>query len=134
MGSVWLAEHTMIGRRAAIKMLHASVSGQADITARFINEAKAAAAIQDPGIVQIFDFGQHSDGRAYIVMELLEGESLERRLARLGRLPMRDALRIVRQIAGSLGAAHDRGIVHRDLKPDNIFLVRDVEVSGGERA
>ncbi len=134
MGSVWLAEHAMLERRAAIKMLHASVSGQPDTMARFFNEAKAAAAIQDPGIVQIFDFGYHTDGRAYIVMELLEGESLEGRLQRLGRLPLGNALRVVRQVASSLGAAHARGIVHRDLKPDNIFLVRDAEVQGGERA
>jgi serine/threonine-protein kinase len=134
MGTVWLAEHTMLGRRAAIKMLHANVSNQPDLTARFFNEARAAAAIEDPGIVQIFDFGQHTDGRAYIVMELLDGESLDRRLGRLGRLPVRDALRVMRQIASSLGAAHQRGIVHRDLKPDNVFLVRDPEVSGGERA
>ena len=134
MGTVWIAEHAMLGRRAAIKMLHAGVSGHPDITTRFFNEARAAAAIQDPGIVQIFDFGQHTDGRAYIVMELLEGEPLDRRLNRLGRLPVRDALRIMRQVASSLGAAHKRGIVHRDLKPDNVFLVRDAEVAGGERA
>jgi serine/threonine protein kinase len=134
MGSVWMAEHVMIGRRAAIKMLHAHISNQPDLTTRFFNEAKAAAAIQDPGIVQIFDFGQHTDGRAYLVMELLEGESLERRLARLGRLPLGEALRIMQQVAGSLGAVHQRGIVHRDLKPDNIFLVRDLVAECGERA
>src|SRR6187549_3951343 len=98
MGSVWMAEHTMIGRRAAIKMLHAHISSQPDLTTRFFNEAKAAAAIQDAGIVQIFDFGQHTDGRAYIVMELLEGESLEQRLARLGRLSLGEALHIMQQV------------------------------------
>jgi eukaryotic-like serine/threonine-protein kinase len=134
MGSVWLAEHSMLGRKAALKMLHSSVSGQSQITARFFNEARAAAAIRDPGIVQIFDFGHHTDGRAYIVMELLEGEPLDSRLNRLGVLQLHDALRIARQVASSLGAAHRRGIVHRDLKPDNVFLVRDPEVFGGERA
>ena len=131
---MWIAEHSMLGRRAAIKMLHATIGSNPGIAARFFNEARAAASIQDPGIVQIFDFGQHSDGRAYIVMELLEGESLDRRLNRLGRLPLLDALRIIRQVASSLGAAHRRGIVHRDLKPDNIFLIRDSETAGGERA
>jgi serine/threonine-protein kinase len=134
MGSVWMAEHMMIGRRVAIKMLHAHISRQPDLTTRFFNEAKAAAAIQDAGIVQIFDFGHHTDGRAYIVMELLDGESLERRLERLGRLALGEALRIMHQVANSLGAVHQHGIVHRDLKPDNIFLVRDLVAAGGERA
>ena len=134
MGSVWLAEHTMLGRRAAIKVLHSTFSRDAAIVTRFFNEARAATAIDDPGIVQIFDFGQHVDGSAYIVMELLEGETLDRRLSRFGRLGVHDALRIMRQIASSLGAAHQRGIVHRDLKPENIFIVRDPEVVGGERA
>jgi serine/threonine protein kinase len=134
MGSVWLAEHTMLGRRAAIKLLHPTYSMRPEMVTRFFNEARAATAISDPGIVQIFDYGQQADGSAYIVMELLEGEALSSRLAHLGRLPIGDALRIARQVASSLGAAHARGIVHRDLKPENIFLVRDSEVSGGERA
>ena len=134
MGSVWLAEHVMLGRRAAIKVLHPSFTTRAEIVARFFNEARAATAISDPGIVQIFDFGHHTDGSAYIVMELLEGEPLDVRLARFGRLPVPDALRIMRQVSASLGAAHARGIIHRDLKPENIFLVPDHEVMGGERA
>jgi len=81
----------------------------------------------------VFDFGEH-DGNSYIVMELLDGEALDKRLARSGALPVPNALRITRQVATSLDAAHARGIVHRDLKPENIFLVRDSEVAGGERA
>ncbi|HEY0483745.1 MAG TPA: protein kinase [Kofleriaceae bacterium] len=134
MGSVWLAEHTMLGRRAAIKLLHPMYSARPDIVTRFFNEARAATAIADPGIVQIFDFGQHVDGTAYIVMEMLEGEPLDQRLRRLGHLASGDALRIIRQAASTLGVAHARGIVHRDLKPENVFLVRDPEVVGGERA
>jgi eukaryotic-like serine/threonine-protein kinase len=134
MGSVWMAEHTMLGRRAAIKLLHPMFTSQPDVVKRFFNEARAATAISDPGIVQIFDFGHDADGAAYIAMELLEGEPLNRRLKRLGRLPAVDALRILRQVAASLGVAHQGGIVHRDLKPENIFLVRDPEVPGGERA
>ncbi|HRC55997.1 MAG TPA: serine/threonine-protein kinase, partial [Kofleriaceae bacterium] len=122
MGAVWLAEHVMLGRQVAIKVLHRETSQKPDIIARFFNEAKAATAISDPGIVQIFDFGHHSDGNAYIVMELLEGEALDRRLQRLRTLPLASALRILRQVAGSLGVAHQRGIVHRDVKPENIFL------------
>jgi len=133
MGSVWLAEHVMLGRRAAIKLLHPMYSARPDIVTRFFNEARAAAAISDPGIVQIFDFGQH-EGTAYIAMEVLDGEPLDHRLRRLVRLPLGDALRILRQVASTLGVAHARGIVHRDLKPENVFLVRDPEVIGGERA
>ncbi len=134
MGEVWLAEHTLLGRKAAIKVLHPMFSANADIVARFFNEARAATAIADPGIVQIYDFGHATDGSAYIVMELLEGETLDARLARHGAFTIPDALRVMRQVASSLGAAHARGIVHRDLKPENIFLVRDPEVPSGERA
>ncbi|HEY4118218.1 MAG TPA: serine/threonine-protein kinase [Byssovorax sp.] len=133
MGEVWLAEHVALGRRAALKVLHGEMSARPDVVARFFNEARAAAAIADPGIVQIFDFGHAADGSAYIVMELLDGEPLDRRLARLGRVALADALRVMRQVATSLGAAHARGIIHRDLKPENIFLVPDAEVAGGER-
>jgi len=133
MGEVWLAEHTVLERRAAIKLLNARASADPDLVARFLNEARAATAIADPGIVQVFDVGQTDNGTAYIVMELLEGETLHARLQR-GTLALTDVLRIVRQVASSLGAAHERGIVHRDLKPENIFLVRDPEVVGGERA
>src|SRR4029078_3078584 len=73
------------------------------------------------------------DGRAYIVMELLDGEPLDRRLKGEGALTLVDGLRLLGQVASTLGAAHARGIVHRDLKPENIFIVRDPEVPGGER-
>jgi serine/threonine protein kinase len=134
MGLVYLGEHTLLGRRAAIKTLLPSVAANAEIVERFFNEARATSAISDPGVIQVFDFGYHVDGTAYIVMELLEGESLAKRIERLGKLTLADALRIARQIAGSLGVAHARDIVHRDLKPDNIFLVADAEAQGGERS
>jgi eukaryotic-like serine/threonine-protein kinase len=133
MGEVFLAEHELIGRKAAIKVLHSDRSTKRESVDRFFNEARAAAVISDPGIVQIYDFGFTPDGTAYIVMENLEGEALSDRLHRLGALPIVDALRIVRQTAGSLAAAHAAGIVHRDLKPDNIFMVRDPEAAAGER-
>jgi serine/threonine protein kinase len=133
MGAVYLAEHTLIGRQAAIKVLLPSLSARQDIVNRFFNEARAATAIADPGIVQIFDFGYHTDGSAFIVMEFLDGEALDVRLQRQGRLHPVDALRISRQLAASLASAHGKGIVHRDLKPENVFLVRDGEVAGGER-
>jgi len=133
MGLVFVAEHTLLGRRAAIKTLQPNVSRNLEVAERFFNEARATSAISDPGVIQIFDFGYHVDGTAYIVMELLEGETLSERISRSGRLALGDALRIARQIAGSLAAAHARDIVHRDLKPENIYLVRDAATQGGER-
>ncbi len=133
MGAVFEAQHTLIGRRAAIKVLLPELSSNKEIVDRFFNEARATTSISDAGIVQVFDFGLHTDGSAYIVMEFLEGEPLDARMTRLGRIPAFDALRITRQCAGSLASAHQRGIVHRDLKPENIFLVRDQEAQGGER-
>jgi len=133
MGAVYLGEHSLLRRRAAIKVLLPALSSQQEIVQRFFNEARAATTIKDAGIVQIFDFGYHTDGSAYIVMEFLEGETLHERLRRFGRLAEHDALRILRPVAVSLAAAHAAGIIHRDLKPENIFLVRDAEVIGGER-
>src|ERR1044071_1565115 len=90
MGAVYLAEHTLLGRRAAVKVLLPQLSNHRDTVARFFNEARATTAIRHPGIVEIFDFGYLPSGSAYIVMEFLDGESLAARRARLGRLePMR---------------------------------------------
>jgi len=133
MGFVFVGEHALLGRRAAIKTLRPTTPVDHELAERFFNEARATSAISDPGVIQIFDFGYHVDGTAYIVMELLEGETLSTRLGRLGRLLPRDAVRLARQIAGSLAAAHARHIIHRDLKPENVFLVRDPEAQGGER-
>jgi serine/threonine-protein kinase len=133
MGAVYAAEHALLGRRAAIKVLLPELSRRAEIVERFFNEARASTAIGDLGVVQVFDFGHHVDGSAFIVMELLEGESLDSRLRRVGALPVRDALRIVRQMAQTLATVHARGVIHRDLKPDNVFLVADPEAEGGER-
>ena len=133
MGTVYLGEHILLGRRAAIKTLLPALSVQSEIVERFFTEARATSAITDHGVVQIFDFGYHVDGTAYIVMELLEGESLQTRIDRLGHIAPSDALRIGRQVAGSLAAAHACDIVHRDLKPDNIYLIADGEAQSGER-
>ena len=134
MGEVWAAEHELLGRRAAIKLLRHDRSQHDDTVARFFNEARAAAAISDPGIVQVLDFGRHVDGCPYIIMELLEGEPLDLRVGHAGKIDVRVALRWVRQAASAIGAAHARHIIHRDLKLANIFLARDPEVEGGERA
>jgi serine/threonine-protein kinase len=124
MGEVYLARHRHIGRDAAIKVLLPELSSNDDVVARFFTEARATAAIRHPGIVEILDCDVHKTGRAYIVMEYLDGENLAERLARAGSyandLPA--AGTILAQVASALGAAHARGIVHRDLKPDNVFL------------
>lgn len=133
MGSVYLGRHGLLGRTAAIKVLLPSLSRNEEIVGRFFNEARALSRISDPGIVQIFDFGYLDDGRAFIVMELLEGESMYARLRRIRRFEATDCLRLSRLICGSLASVHAQGIIHRDLKPGNIFLVGDTSTSSSER-
>jgi serine/threonine protein kinase len=133
MGEVYLGVHTLIGREVAIKVLLPEHTDDPGIVARFFNEAKATTSIKHPGIVEVFDFGRARDGSAFLVMERLVGESLGDRLRQRKRLPVGQALSVIRQVAGALAAAHKLGIVHRDLKPDNIFIVEDPEVTGGER-
>jgi serine/threonine-protein kinase len=131
MGVVYAAEHTLLGRRAAVKVLRSDLAGE--YVERFFNEARAAARLHHPGLVEVFDFGNHG-GRAFIVMELLVGESLAARLEREPRLPFAVAGPITRTVANALHVAHQEGIVHRDLKPANIFLTEDAEAPSGLRA
>ena len=128
MGTVYYSEHTLIGRRAAIKVLHREISSNPQVIARFLTEARAANDIRHPNVVEITDFGQAQaeDQRHilhYIVMSFLEGETLGERLERDKILDEPTTIRIVRQITSALAAAHERCIVHRDLKPENIFLL-----------
>jgi putative nucleotidyltransferase with HDIG domain len=122
MGTVYYAEHQVIGRRAAIKILHPEVASSPQIIERFHTEARAANNIHHPNVVEITDLGT-CDGLYYIVMSFLEGETLGERLERERPLDEATVIRITRQIASALGAAHERGIVHRDLKPENVFLL-----------
>ena len=131
MGEVFAAEHQIMGRKAAVKFLRPEFSANQTVIGRFFNEARAAAQINHPGIVEVFDVGFVS-GRAFLVMELLQGETLSDRIARR-RITTQEAVLIARQIASVLAATHAHSIVHRDLKPDNIFLVPDPEVPMGER-
>ena len=125
MGAVYLAEHPAIGRRVAVKVLHKNYIRDENLLTRFLNEARAANAIRHPNIIEILDSGTIADGTPFLVMELLEGESLGTRIRRVGALPMQSAVEFCYQTASALGAAHKKGIVHRDLKPDNLFVVPD---------
>jgi len=124
MGSVWHATHLGLDIPCAVKFIEGEYASVAEAQTRFEREAKAAATLRSPHVVQILDHGV-CEGTPYIAMELLEGEDLGKRLQSVGRLSPRDVHGIVMQVCRALSKAHALGIVHRDLKPDNIFLVRD---------
>jgi len=135
MGAVYEAEDAGIGKHVAIKVLHKDHAKNSQIAARFINEARAITAVDHPGLVQVLMSDRLPDGTAYIVMELLKGETLNARLkSQGGRLPMQSAIQLGRQIASALAAAHAKDIIHRDLKPDNVMIVADSAFPTGERA
>jgi len=123
MGTVLSGEHALIGRLVAIKLLHRSLSENPMMARRFLAEARAAARLHHGNIVDVTDFGLLSDGRPYMVMERLAGESLEARLDRGGALEPQVALAMAREICQALCAAHEGGVVHRDLKPSNVILL-----------
>jgi tRNA A-37 threonylcarbamoyl transferase component Bud32 len=125
MGTVFEAEHRLIRRKVAVKVLKPELAVDSELVQRFFNEARATSAIRHPNIVEVIDVGRLAGGVPYLVMELLEGESLAERLERHGRLDIASAVEFVRQAASALVAAHGAGIVHRDLKPENLFLVPD---------
>jgi eukaryotic-like serine/threonine-protein kinase len=129
MAAVYEAENVDIGKRVAVKVLSAELANSKVVTERFMREARAAAKIRSPYICDVYDVGTYG-GRPFLVMELLEGESLYDRLARERRLDTKDVLQIAGETAMGLQQAHDASIVHRDLKPENIFLAR---TGGGDR-
>jgi serine/threonine protein kinase len=122
MGTVFLAEHALIKRRVAMKILHPELATDANVIERFMNEARAAGTLGHPNIVESTDMGFTHNHVPYIVFEYLEGTLLTDEIYRVGGLPVRRAVRIAQQIASALQAAHNANIVHRDLKSDNIFL------------
>jgi serine/threonine-protein kinase len=124
MGSVWLATHLGLDVPCAVKFIEGAGAESPEIHARFEREAKAAAQLRSPHVVQILDHGVW-EGTPYIAMELLDGEDLGKRFARVGRMAPQEVIGIITQVCRALARAHAVGIVHRDLKPDNIFLVRD---------
>ncbi len=130
-GTVFVAEHGRLRHQVAIKVLHPHLIGDA-WEQRMLTEADVLSRIDHPGIVKVFDLGIADDGRAFVVMEYLAGESLHARLRR-ARLPEGRVVAFARQLASALGAAHTAGVVHRDLKPENVLVVRDPALPGGER-
>jgi serine/threonine protein kinase len=123
MGAVYLAEHVALGKKVAIKILHAEMHSNPEVRARFKREAMAMAQLEHENIVAATDFGQLEDGAFFLAMEFIEGQSLRDLLAKSGRLAVLRALKILRQIASALTRAHSLSIVHRDLKPENILIV-----------
>lgn len=124
MGTVWVGEHISLAQKVAIKVISPEHAASVELRQRFETEAKAAAKLNSRYVVTVFDHGATPAGLPYLVMELLDGECLEDRIARLGVLPLGEATRITRHVARGLQKAHERGIVHRDLKPANIFITR----------
>ncbi len=130
MGTVYEAFDGELERRVAVKLIRPELVAGADAGARFKWEAKAAAAFTHPSVVTVYDFGVAEDGRAYTVMELLEGCTLRQELERQTRLDVARALSVMKGACAATAAAHERGLLHRDLKPENIFLTR----AGGEES
>ncbi len=133
MGAVYEAVHETIGRRAAVKFLNAPLARHAATLNRFFNEARAVSLVEHPGLVQIYDSGQLPDGTAYIIMELIRGETVADRLKREGRLSPAQAVRLAWQLAEALASVHEQDIVHRDIKPANLMIVPDPAATGRER-
>jgi serine/threonine-protein kinase len=127
MGTVYLAEHVMLGKRMAVKVLREEFSAQEELIKRFQLEAVAASQIGQENIVNVTDFGRTPEGQLYFVMELLEGESLAAIIRRDGAISVERSLPILAQICKALAAAHSRGIIHRDLKPDNVVVIQKDE-------
>ena len=123
MGVVYKARQPQIGSTVAIKILRGDVIADKRDMERLLDEARVVNAIRHRGIIQIFGAGELDDGRQYLVMEYLDGETLEKRLERVNELSTAEALPILDEVLAALAAAHGSGIVHRDLKPANIFLV-----------
>jgi serine/threonine-protein kinase len=122
MGTVYAARHRALAKRLALKVMRADLAREGDLGARFIQEARAAALIGHPNVVQITDFGQTPSGAPYFVMELLDGTPLSMLIRQGGPPPVAQSVRILQQVAAGLSAAHAAGVIHRDLKPDNIHV------------
>ena len=121
MGSVYSARQISVGRPVAVKVLNSELSRDRDAASRFVREARVASRLNHPNSIVVHDFGHCREG-LFLVMELLEGETLREHLDRTGPMPPREAARVALRVVEALGAAHEIGVIHRDLKPANIFL------------
>jgi serine/threonine protein kinase len=130
MGAVYLAENTLRDRSAVLKLPRGPLVSDYAIVERFLADATVARALGHPNVAEVIDVGRLSDGKPYLLTELLDGETLGARLHKVGRLPAAEAVRIVGEVAAALAVAHDKSLVHGDLKPENVFLALD---SSGER-
>lgn len=124
MGVVYLAIHAVIGKKCAVKVLRQEIANENDVSERFIQEARSAAAIGNEHVIEITDFGQTPDGSPYFVMEYLEGRALHDVLKATPKLEIPRALHIIGQCCEALAKAHEVGVIHRDLKPENLFLIK----------
>ena len=137
-GEVWRARHVTLESHVAIKFLHGASADSESMRKRFVTEAKVAAQLKTRYAVHVYDFGITDEGRPYLVMELLDGETLREKLHDVPRpdalppphptVPLRKAIEYAVQIARGLAAAHSRGVIHRDLKPENVFVTSDGQV------
>ncbi len=125
MGSVWQGRHTTLGHQVAIKFIHPELTASEEAMRRFVTEAKAAARIKSRHAVTVIDHGVTESGNPYIVMEYLEGDTLDQAIRKRGRLPFDEVVEIIVQVSRALATAHAAGVVHRDLKPDNILLAKE---------
>jgi eukaryotic-like serine/threonine-protein kinase len=124
MGAVYQAEHALIEKRVALKVLFQDLTRRPDLVARFLQEAKSASRIRQENVIDISDFGQSGDGLVYIAMEFLDGQDLGKTLRAEKSIPWLRGRPILMQITKALRAAHAQGIIHRDMKPENVFLVQ----------
>jgi serine/threonine-protein kinase len=124
MGCVWVAEHLVLGKHVAVKVMAPQWALVPTADMRFLREARMTAAIDSPHVVRVLDCRRTESDEPFLVLELLEGENLEQRVSRDGPLPLLDVAEILGQACEAVAATHRAGIVHRDLKPENVFLVR----------
>jgi formylglycine-generating enzyme required for sulfatase activity/tRNA A-37 threonylcarbamoyl transferase component Bud32 len=131
MGTVWVAEHLTLATEVAVKFVSNELADDDDILERFNREARAAAQIKSSNVVQMLDHGVTDDGVPYIVMELLEGQTLAEQLVQDNTLGTYETVIVVSQVSRALAKAHALGIIHRDIKPENIFLLEEDEETSG---